>query len=593
MKTKIYIYLLFWLVPITVFSQWSNNPGQNTVIADTIGDQVIPHVVRNSIGETYISWFSDLGNLNFDVYLQKLNTDGTKAWDNEGLLISNNITNTWVTDYDMTLDNDENVILVTQDQRTGSSNVFAYKLSPDGDFLWGDDGIQLSNTTGFDPFPKVVVADNNDAVFMWADEPADTTQFSNINITRIAPDGTMIWESNIYDTLDMMLPQMIKADSEGFFISCITKTKIQDTTLGQENWMHVYAQRISENGFPLWGFGVQVDSIDLMSYLSLYTTPYLTNDGNDGAYIMWQSFYPNELGGKPTTYVNRIYADGSIWKRDGYNVSTQYENYHAEAEMAYLENADKLVVCWNEYHYDAQNLIDCWGVRGQMFDPNGNYLWADTGKVFVPLNRAMDTSYNSIKIDESTNNNIILTYDKDYFSIDGADTGFVTHINAMSFDIDGEMIWSPPMVSISISSSNKYQVALSNLVDNQWVLAWNDNISNPDQLSGYGIYAQNISVNGEIGPSSVAQNINDSFQIEVWPNPTNDKINITYTVEAVQLVQIEIIDINGRVLVQTTKSENTPGIYVEEIDISNIRQGMYFVKMNSEKISATTKFIKK
>ncbi len=580
MKKIITIYLLACILPFVAIAQWSNNPSHNTMIADTIGEQVIPHVVRNSAGETYISWFSDLGDLNFDVYLQKLNIDGTKAWDNEGLLISNNITNTWVTDYDMILDKDENVIIATQDERTGNSNVFAYKISPNGEFLWGNDGIQLSNTTGFDPFPKVVVTDNNDAVFMWAEEPEDTTQYSNINITRLDPDGSIIWESILYDTLDMMLPQIIKADNEGFFVSWITKSKSQDTMPGEENWMHVRVQRVGENGFPLWGFGIQVDSSNLMSYLSLYTTPYLTSDGNDGTYIMWQSFYPNELGGRPTTYVNRIYADGTIWKPDGYSVSTLFENYHAEAQMEYLGNIDKLVVCWNEYHYNAQNLIDCWGVRGQIFDTNGNYLWADTGKVFVPLNCAMDTSYSGIKIDESTNDNVILTYNKNYFSINGADTGFITQINAMSFDAAGDMIWSPTVTPISATSSDKYQTSLSNLADNQWVLAWNDNISNPEELSGYGIYAQNINVDGVIGPLSVPTLIiPNKINLVLSPNPTSNIVNINYTLTSNGSVQIDLLDVNGRIIKKYNDGKKNIGAHSKQIDIMGLNTGIYIVRL--------------
>lgn len=38
------------------------------MINDTIGSQNIPMVVKHSVGETYISWFSEFNNLNYDVY---------------------------------------------------------------------------------------------------------------------------------------------------------------------------------------------------------------------------------------------------------------------------------------------------------------------------------------------------------------------------------------------------------------------------------------------------------------------------------------------------------------------------------------------
>ena len=175
MKTTTTI-LFFVLAPLAVLCQWSNNPSLNTKIIDTVGMQVLPKVAVNTNGESYISWFSQADTLsNFDIYLQRLDADGNKLWNDDGLLVSNHPTWTWVTDYDLTIDTDGDAILVTQDARTGFSDVFAYRISPDGTFEWGPDGIALTNDDNFDPSPQAVVTTDENIVFMWSVEPSDTT----------------------------------------------------------------------------------------------------------------------------------------------------------------------------------------------------------------------------------------------------------------------------------------------------------------------------------------------------------------------------------------------------------------------------------
>jgi hypothetical protein len=74
----------------------------------------------------------------------------------------------WLTDWDMTVDQDNYAILTFQDIRNaGNNNVYAYRISPDGSFVWGPDGLELSNTTDFDVSPKVTVTSARNAVVAW------------------------------------------------------------------------------------------------------------------------------------------------------------------------------------------------------------------------------------------------------------------------------------------------------------------------------------------------------------------------------------------------------------------------------------------
>lgn len=142
------------------------------MIHDNANDQILPKVAVNpSNGESYIPWFSTDMSSPFDVYIQRLDADGNKLWADDGLLISHHPTWTWVTDYDLKIDNDGNAILVTQDERTGNSNVFAYKITANGDFVWGEDCVGLSKNDGFNPSPKAIILDDNSVMLGWKNEP--------------------------------------------------------------------------------------------------------------------------------------------------------------------------------------------------------------------------------------------------------------------------------------------------------------------------------------------------------------------------------------------------------------------------------------
>lgn len=71
--------------------------------------------------------------------------------------------------------------------------------------------------------------------------------------------------------------------------------------------------------------------------------------------------------------------------------------------------------------------------------------------------------------------------------------------------------------------------------------------------------------------------------ISIFPNPANDKINITINDKKL-ISEIEIIDIFGRTINKIKNLKNQ-----SVIDISNLTKGVYFIKTKENSF----KFIKK
>lgn len=186
MKSILYPLILLILMPVLAISQWSTNPSVNTPINITAGEQAIPKIATCPNGDSYIGFFS-MESGNYNVRLQRLDAQGNELWASGGILISSHPQMSWLTDWDMTADNANHAILTFQDVRNGgNNNVVAYRISPSGTFIWGADGIALSNSTAFDAAPKVCATAAGNAVFAWQADDVTIMQ-------KVSASGSLMW----------------------------------------------------------------------------------------------------------------------------------------------------------------------------------------------------------------------------------------------------------------------------------------------------------------------------------------------------------------------------------------------------------------
>jgi Leucine-rich repeat (LRR) protein len=77
-----------------------------------------------------------------------------------------------------------------------------------------------------------------------------------------------------------------------------------------------------------------------------------------------------------------------------------------------------------------------------------------------------------------------------------------------------------------------------------------------------------------------------SHYFKLYPNPVNDVLNIT-TKETITISSVSIYNTLGQLVVVIPNAQN-----IKTIDVSNLSSGNYFIKINSDKGSSNTKFIK-
>ncbi|NNF36399.1 MAG: T9SS type A sorting domain-containing protein, partial [Saprospiraceae bacterium] len=115
----------------------------------------------------------------------------------------------------------------------------------------------------------------------------------------------------------------------------------------------------------------------------------------------------------------------------------------------------------------------------------------------------------------------------------------------------------------------------------------------PSHLAS-GSFLGPISACDQIGARTLPTQRQASFtstELTTFPNPAHDLINITWTSNKSEMVKLNIIGINGQLINRTEKNTH-PGINSIKEDISQLENGIYFIKMNAPSHSEIIKFIK-
>ncbi|MEM9051140.1 MAG: S8/S53 family peptidase [Bacteroidota bacterium] len=108
-----------------------------------------------------------------------------------------------------------------------------------------------------------------------------------------------------------------------------------------------------------------------------------------------------------------------------------------------------------------------------------------------------------------------------------------------------------------------------------------------DPVFGYGMINAQLAVETAIGGVTSTKNLNADEVFEIYPNPATHRLFIDKKMSTIN-DWIEIFDVTGKRI----KEESANGAERLIIDVSDLPSGVYLITMNSERGSATTKFVK-
>ncbi len=566
MVVKVFVMITATLlICSSALAQWPTDPDSNMVICNHSGEQAIPKVAPTSDGGCYICWY-DHESGNYDMYLQRLNAYGEIQWTENGMLVSDNPQATWLTDYEMTVDHDDNAIIAFNDTRAGDDwDIYAYKISPEGEFLWGEDGLTVSDNDGFEPYPQVCVTTGGNIVIAWQEE-------STIHIRKFDPDGNDYWSSpsviDITSEYGMSIPRLAPAENDGVILQALDKT-------GPNYWdtNYIYLYKFSEYGEAIWGEGLLVSDA---GGIGIQMFPEVCSDGLGGAISFW---YDSRISNQLHAYAEHFNADGDpLWAEDGLMLSSNPSQFQMNPSVTYFPESGNVMA----FYKTTNSLQSLSGIGGQLISGFGERLWGDSGVDILPL---ADKGRYSTNVFTFENDAIVVCFD----SPDGDVVN--NYVDAMRINVDGEHVWDESPLMISSLSSDKVHLFAAMTVNNQVLASWEDGRNgNTD------IYLQNVNPDGTLGQYITgieeAVNLPQNTGLNMaYPNPFNASTTISYSLEYAANVSLEIYDILGRKVETLVNGNQQAGNYQLNWKADQISTGIYFARMVTDGQSSMKKLV--
>ncbi|GJQ33786.1 MAG: hypothetical protein HBSAPP04_26250 [Ignavibacteriaceae bacterium] len=379
------IAVLLFLFSTVSFSQMFSVPDGATMVADTLGAQDLPKVAASPDGSSYVSWF-DLRGKGYALYIQRLNPEGEPLFAPQGLLVSGHPQATSLSDYDLKCDKEGNAIIAFTDYRTGGPDIFVYKISPKGEFLWENDGIKISQSTGnYQAQPKIAITEDGCATVAWTNSQGN----QRYAIQRLSSDGKKLWgDAPTYyghREASFEVPQPVPSDSN----SVIVIYNVVTGNFPQLN-VAIAAEKFSAQGRAIWGHGLVY--VQSLGHVMPFTPPSVRADGENGAVIAWHD--DRDTDNKMVAYAQKLNSNGTFeFPLNGAEVASVEGNSYNPIAVR-LGVTREVMVNWKGTDRSQSES----GLFAQILDERGGKKLGDGGMAVIPVSQQSITDYNLTSI---------------------------------------------------------------------------------------------------------------------------------------------------------------------------------------------------
>lgn len=280
----------------------ATQPSNPLIAGDNGGGAVIAWTGRH--GETEPRW---------SIFAQRLDSQSNAVWTEGGIQVSTEPAEVAQSLIDLASDGSGGAILLWYkewkiDERW-KTTVHAQRVSAGGDCLWGEQGILVYDTAPDPRWAKLVSDGSGGAVIVWEDNRGPNT---DIYAQRISSDGQLLWPDMgvpVVSASNAQLDPQIISDGMGNFIVVWVQSPGTSYHVGDTD---IYAQKINSKGEPLW---TAERGMPICIAAGGQGHPQVASDGSGGCIVVWHDSRnrPNR-----DVYAQRISSEGKIlWEADG------------------------------------------------------------------------------------------------------------------------------------------------------------------------------------------------------------------------------------------------------------------------------------
>lgn len=279
-------------------AQWASNGIRP---ATTVHDRQLSALVQDGTGGAIAVW-KDAGEYN--VHVQRLSPDGERLWGPEGVSLMY-VEPSYVVD--AISDDSSGVIVFSMD----AGYIFGERIDAMGRMRWSLDGYGIQVSPGGlslsvtrDGGGGAIIGVDVVSVCQICDVGSSVLSQQVVIAQRVDRNGQLLWDptGEVGAYVSDGLESTVSADGTGGAIFVM-----RDTRLGN---YHLIAQRLTDNGSTGWA----LDGIDVSTPGVLRDNPTAVPDGLNGAIIAWRDW----RSGGPHVYAQRVSATGTpLWGSTG------------------------------------------------------------------------------------------------------------------------------------------------------------------------------------------------------------------------------------------------------------------------------------
>ena len=195
---RLLLAIITSLTGLFSLAQWSNNPVEPFWV-NTQDEYFYTYEVQMAPnGNTWL-WYNSGEDFH---YLQLFDSTGVARFGEEMLLVSdyeNRLTG--YVNQNLFVDRDGNAIVVVSDLRYSSisedlATFTAYKISQEGEFLWGKDGISLDGGKGTHLAAMMGIVQLSDGSYVFTWTHGNDEDIFTIELQRLSAEGELLWNAD-------------------------------------------------------------------------------------------------------------------------------------------------------------------------------------------------------------------------------------------------------------------------------------------------------------------------------------------------------------------------------------------------------------
>ncbi len=483
MRGYVKVLGFFLLLIVSVISlleaQWTAG---GIGVCTAVNDQTEPLIISDGSGGSIIAWDDD--RVDHHIYAQRLNKYGEFQWgtDGEGVSDTHSLINSIVPD------DSGGAIIAFSVGTLPEWDIYAQRIDPDGDTLWGGHGIPVCTTSSLQAEPCALEDGFGGAFIAWFegfdDDDIRAQRITSAGARLWDPEGILICDETVSSEYNTML---VPDGAEGAIIAWV------DNRGGSQ--ASIYAQRVDPTGDTLWvENGICIVDGSAFADYTPELSPYSVPDGEGGVITTWVDW----RGSAFNIYAQKIDSTGNaVWTEDGIHINTDVTSWYTFPRLI-PDGSGGAILAYFKIPSSADKTI-----RVQRIDDSGNRIWGDNG---IEVNNLGSVSIDRLQIVPDAGGGAVIVF------------GYTDGIFAQRVDSSGIVQWDPEGIEITSSTTYESIRMMPNGISGV-VVAWED------ELAGdLDIYAQRIELNGYLGyyPMPVIESVQDV------PNDQGGKIQLRW-----------------------------------------------------------------